>query len=82
VPIIASLQEKAMQIQLKTMETVDRKLTDLSEHDRKVINKLTKSIVNQLLREPILTVKDLAADSDSAEKLALFKQIFDLTDEK
>ncbi|AYG00130.1 glutamyl-tRNA reductase [Lactococcus allomyrinae] len=81
-PIIAELQEKSMQIQEKVMETIDHKLTDLSVHDRKVINKLTKSIVNQLLREPILTVKSLATDENSPEKLTLFKQIFNLSEDQ
>lgn len=39
------------------------------------MNKHTKSIINQMLRDPILKVKELAADADSEEKLALFMQI-------
>lgn len=78
-PIIAQLQEKSMLIQEKVMESIDHKLTELSVHDRKVINKLTKSIVNQILREPILTVKSLATDENSPEKLKLFKEIFKLS---
>lgn len=31
-----------------------------------------------MLRDPILKVKELAADADSEEKLALFMQIFDI----
>lgn len=81
-PIIAQLQEKSMLIQEKVMETIDHKLTELSVHDRKVINKLTKSIVNQILREPILTVKSLATDENSPEKLKLFKEIFKLSEDK
>lgn len=42
------------------------------------MNKHTKSIINQMLRDPILKVKELAADADSEEKLALFMQIFDI----
>ena len=79
-PIIAQLQEKSMQIQQKAMDTIDRKLTDLSAHDRKVINKMTKSIVNQLLREPILSAKTLALADNSAEQLELFRKIFDLSE--
>ncbi len=49
------------------------------EHKReKLLNKHTKSIINQILRDPILKVKELAADADSEEKLALFMQIFDI----
>lgn len=46
------------------------------KHKReKLLNKHTKSIINQMLRDPILKVKELAADADSEEKLALFMQI-------
>jgi len=73
VPLISALQAKASLIQQKAMATIDHKLPDLTEHDRKVINKLTKSIANQLLRDPILSAKSL-----STEQLQLFKEIFGL----
>lgn len=78
VPVIAALREKALSIQAETMKSIERKLPDLTERERKVLNKHTKSIINQLLKEPILQVKEFSGEQDAAEKIDLFKQIFDL----
>ncbi|KIQ93790.1 Glutamyl-tRNA reductase [Anoxybacillus thermarum] len=78
VPIIAALREKAMLIQEETMKSLERKLPHLSERDKKVLNKHTKSIVNQLLRDPILRAKELAAEDNAEEALQLFMKIFNI----
>jgi len=78
VPVISALREKANAIQMNTMESIERKLPNLSDRERKIINKHTKSIINQLLKDPILQVKEFSGDSHATEKIALFKQIFDL----
>ncbi|WP_066365863.1 glutamyl-tRNA reductase [Neobacillus fumarioli] len=78
VPVISALREKALAIQAETMASLVRKLPNLSEHDRKVLNKHTKSIVNQLLKDPILQAKELAARPNADEAMALFKKIFNL----
>lgn len=78
VPVISALREKALAIQGETMKSIERKLPNLSERERKVLNKHTKSIINQLLKDPILQVKELSGSPQAAEKIALFKQIFDL----
>ncbi|CAM3933436.1 glutamyl-tRNA reductase [Lederbergia lenta] len=78
VPVISALREKALTIQTETMNSIERKLPNLSERERKVLNKHTKSIINQLLKDPILQVKELSGEPQAAEKIALFKQIFDL----
>jgi len=78
VPVISALREKANAIQMNTMESIERKLPDLTERERKIISKHTKSIINQLLKDPILQVKEFSGQPQAAEKIALFKQIFDL----
>jgi len=80
VPIIAALREKAFAVQAETMRSLERKLPNLSERERKVLNKHTKSIVNQILRDPILRVKELAAEPDAEESLRLFMKIFNIED--
>ena len=67
-----------MAIQAETMESIDRKLPDLSERERKVISKHTKSIINQMLKDPIKQAKELSNDKNSYEKLELFQNIFDI----
>jgi glutamyl-tRNA reductase len=81
VPVIAALREKAMAIQAETMKSLERKLPHLSERDKKVLNKHTKSIVNQLLRDPILRAKELAAEENAEEALQLFMKIFNIEEE-
>lgn len=78
IPVISALREKALAIQTETMESIERKIPHLSEHDRKVLNKHTKSIINQLLKDPILQAKEMAARQDADQALDLFKKIFNI----
>ncbi|RST76237.1 glutamyl-tRNA reductase [Siminovitchia acidinfaciens] len=78
VPVITALREKALSIQAQTMKSIERKIPDLTERERKVISKHTKSIINQMLKDPILQVKEFSGEANAAEKIAIFKQIFDL----
>jgi len=81
VPVISALREKALSVQAETMESIQRKLPNLSERDLKVLQKHTKSIVNQLLRDPIMKVKEMGISNNSGAELTLFKEIFNLVDE-
>ena len=57
-PIIRALQDKAANIHKETMDSLTNKLPDLGERELKIIRKLTKSIVNQMLHDPIDRVKE------------------------
>jgi glutamyl-tRNA reductase len=81
VPIITALRTKALAVQAETMESIERKLPDLTEREKKVLRKHTKSIVNQLLRDPVTRVKELAGEPGSDDALELFTKIFALEDE-
>ncbi|CAM3108455.1 glutamyl-tRNA reductase [Filibacter tadaridae] len=81
VPIISALRQKASRIQTETMTSIENKMPDLTEREKKVLNKHTKSIINQLLKDPILQAKELATDANAAEKLALFQQIFGIEED-
>lgn len=78
VPVISALREKALDIQADTMSSLERKLPHLSERDLKIIQKHTKSIVNQLLRDPIMKAKEMGTSKHSEAQIALFKEIFSL----
>lgn len=78
VPVISALRQKALTIQEETMQSIERKLPGLSERDKKVLNKHTKSIINQLLKDPILKAKEMAGEADAEESLKLFMKIFDI----
>lgn len=81
VPVISSLRRKALTVQEQTMESIERKLPNLSVREKKILNKHTKSIINQLIREPISAVKELAAQPDAEKSLKLFMQIFDIEED-
>jgi glutamyl-tRNA reductase len=78
VPIIRALQQKATDIHAETLESLFNKLPDLDERERKIIHKLTKSIVNQLLHDPIAHVKDMAQERRGKEAMDLFTSMFAL----
>lgn len=76
VPVISALRKKASRIQEETMTSIENKMPNLTERERKLLSKHTKSIINQLLKDPILQAKELATAQNAVEKLELFQQIF------
>ncbi len=76
VPVLTALREKANRIQQETMASIENKMPNLTDRERKILNKHTKSIINQLLKEPILQAKELANSPKANEELQLFQQIF------
>lgn len=81
VPVISALRKKAATIQEETMMSIENKMPNLTERERKILNKHTKSIINQLLKTPILQAKELANEKNAEAQLALFQQIFGIEDE-
>jgi glutamyl-tRNA reductase len=77
-PVIQALQMKSAMIHEETMQSLLKKLPDLDERQVKVIQKLTKSIVNQMMRDPILRIKEMSAGKERDEALAYFCKIFAL----
>jgi glutamyl-tRNA reductase len=63
------------------MKSIERKIPDLTVREKKVLNKHTKSIINQLLKEPVTQAKELADSKDADESLALFVNIFGIEEE-
>ncbi|WP_332647103.1 glutamyl-tRNA reductase [Lysinibacillus sp. 54212] len=80
VPVISALRKKAARIQEETMASIENKMPELTDRERKILNKHTKSIINQLLKEPILQAKEMANSSKANEGLQLFQQIFGIDD--
>lgn len=80
VPVISALRKKANTIQLETMKSIENKMPNLTERERKILSKHTKSIINQLLKEPILQAKEIANSPKASQKLQLYQQIFGIED--
>lgn len=81
VPVISALRKKASSIQSETMKSIENKMPNLTDRERKILNKHTKSIINQLLKEPILQAKEIANSKNASEQLQLFQQIFGIEEE-
>ncbi|GED19822.1 glutamyl-tRNA reductase [Kurthia gibsonii] len=81
VPVISALRQKAATIQAETMQSIENKMPNLTERERKILSKHTKSIVNQLLKEPILQAKELAGSPNAAKQLELFQRIFGIEED-
>ena len=77
-PVIQALQQKANDIHEHTMESLLNKLPDLNDREIEVIRKLTKSMLNQMMRDPILRVKELAAERRGEDMIELFAHLFAL----
>jgi glutamyl-tRNA reductase len=78
VPLIRALQDKAAGIHEETMESLEKKLPDLSDRELKVIRKLTKSIVNQMMHDPILRIKEMAGEKQADDAMDMFVKLFAL----
>lgn len=77
-PVIEALQRKVISIHEHTMQDLENKLPELTERQRKLIRKLSKSIANQLVREPILRVKELSIGRDRDRAIEMFTRMFAL----
>ncbi|MCK4026112.1 glutamyl-tRNA reductase [Streptococcus iners] len=78
VPLIRELREKALQIHATSLESINRKIPDLTEREQKQISKHMKGIVNQLIREPILQLKEMSVGERSDYDIALVCKLFGL----
>lgn len=81
VPLIRALQTKAADVHEETMISLANKLPNLGEHELKVIRKLTKSIVNQMMQDPILRIKEMAGEKRADEAMDMFVKLFALEEE-
>ena len=58
VPAIASLRERAEAIRRGELAKANSRLAGLSEHERHAVESLTNQIVNKLLHQPIMRLKE------------------------
>jgi glutamyl-tRNA reductase len=78
VPLIAALREKAFGIHAEAMRKIENKLPNLTERELHIIRKHTKGIINQLLHDPIVRLKEVAVQKSGDEVLDLFATLFAL----
>ncbi len=77
VPLIKQLRAKFESTYEAEWERCSSKLMHLSESDRERIRRAMKSTVNKLIHDPLIQMKDYAANG-GAEKLEIVRELFGL----
>lgn len=67
VPYIYQLRKGSMYTREKTMESLHQKLPELNDREIRVIDKHMQSIVNQLIKHPIQSMKEMARMNPSKD---------------
>ena len=81
-PVIKALREKADRIrQAETEKCLERKLGGLSEKEKQAVENLSHSIMNALLKEPILNMKSTAVRETEDFHLECLLYLFNLQQE-
>ena len=78
VPAIASLRARAEEIRLRELERARRRLADLSPEERRAVEAVTVQIVNKLLHDPTVRLKEAAAGADGATYADAVRHLFGL----
>ena len=83
VPIITALREKLESVRAAELEKLKGKLPNLSPEDLEAIEAAMRSIVNKICHQPMVQIKEYAADEDSSAKVETICEIFGIcpTDE-
>lgn len=76
VPVIKGLREHSLKIEGEAYDSLLRKLPELNAHERKVISKHMKSIINQMIKRPIKEIKELSVTPGATADINFFCKIF------
>jgi glutamyl-tRNA reductase len=80
VPVIQALRQKALSIHEETFKSVERKMPDMTDREKTVVSKHMKSIINQMLKDPIIYTKEIAGDRKREKKLDEIESLFGIED--
>lgn len=78
VPVITALKTHAESIKQQELTRALNRLGNVSEHDQKVLGSMANSIVNQLLHDPIVTMKEMAVSDQGHLYAEVVKKLFKL----
>jgi glutamyl-tRNA reductase len=79
-PLIRSLREKAERLRQQELEYTFRRLPHLSERDRAVVDQAMRHLLNQLLNDPMVSIRGWAGRPEGAVYLAALRDLFRLKD--
>ena len=78
VPVIADLKALGARIKESELQRAMNRLGNVSPREEKIIASLANSIVNQILHQPIVTLKDMAITNQGHLYAEMVKKLFDL----
>jgi glutamyl-tRNA reductase len=78
VPTISALRERGEQVVNHVMRENEPRFESLSEPDRERLRAMARSVVNRLLHEPTLRLKDSVGDEASYRYVHALRELFDL----
>jgi glutamyl-tRNA reductase len=77
-PLLSALRSKADDIRRAELERFQAKLADLSPAQREAVEALTAAIVNKMLHEPSVRLKDEAGSPRGERYASAVRELFDL----
>jgi len=77
-PLINSFRERLHGIKDEEQAKLFRRLPDLSPAQQEAINKSYNQMVNKLLHDPIITLRDEVRRDKSSRLVKVFKDLFNL----
>lgn len=80
VPLIAGMRQKAETIRQRELEKTFRRLPELSEAERNSVEIMTQAMVQKILHDPIICLRDEAGGPQAAEIALLVRSLFGLSE--
>jgi glutamyl-tRNA reductase len=81
-PTIGDLHRKGEAIAQAELARLGGKISHLSDRDREVVATLVHGVINKVLREPILHLREAAASGSGHDSVAVIRDAFALDEEK
>jgi glutamyl-tRNA reductase len=79
-PLIAGMRQKAESIRQRELEKTLRRLPGLSESERDRLEAMTQAMIQKILHDPIVRLRDEAGGPQAAEYAVLVRMLFGLDD--
>lgn len=80
VPTIVEIRKKAENIRMQEIEKTLKKVSYLSEDDKKLLRQMSSSIVNKILHKPTIKLKQKTQSEDGHVYLKAIRHLFHLDD--
>ena len=80
VPTIVEIRKKAENIRMQEIEKTLKKISHLSEDDKKLLRQMSSSMVNKILHKPTIKLKQKTQSEDGHLYLKAIRHLFHLDD--